>query len=203
MPLLFAATLAVARPENITAGELALTPPFCQDAQSINGWTKEVGTRSPRAEHWLSLMGESFWHMHHFCWGLIQWQRAHAPGVVGRDREFLLREAINEHLYVVRNTRPDYVMLPEIFYRIGEAQAALGEHYLAIQAFEKSRAVKNDYWPAYVGWARSLASSRRPQEALAVVEDGLRVMPDNPQLSRLAKELRGETPRPNAVPVRR
>lgn len=193
---------ALARPENITAGELALVPQFCQDVQSINGWTKEKGTRSPRAEHWLSMMGETFWAMHHFCYGLIQRQRSRAPGLTPQMRDFLLREVIDEHKYVIRNSPADFVMRPEIFYRLGEAHAELGEHMQAIDYFEKSNQAKSDYWPAYAGWATSLAKTLRRAEAHEVLNRGLKEIPDNPQLLRLREELQAGAPRQAAMPRR-
>jgi hypothetical protein len=53
----------VAKPQDITAGELALTPEYCQDVQTMNGWEKH--NRAPRTPQWLAMMGETFWAMHH------------------------------------------------------------------------------------------------------------------------------------------
>src|SRR6187455_2474722 len=81
--------------EGITPGELALTPAFCQDVQTMNGWTK---TRpSPRTAHWIGLMGETFWAMHHFCWAMIQLHRAEAAGMPTRDRHWLIKQAVDDY----------------------------------------------------------------------------------------------------------
>lgn len=185
---------------DVTQGELALTPAFCQDVQSINGWTKEVGTRSPRAEHWLSLMGETFWAMHHYCWGLIKMQRARAPGATPQVRAFLRRSAIDEYQYVLRHSPPEFVLLPEIYYRIGESYVALEQPQLALIEFEKSRAVKADYWPAYAAAAESLLALGRRDEARRMVAAGLEQVPDQQTLTELAQRISsnklGAAPKP-------
>lgn len=172
---------ARAMPENITAGELALTPEFCQDVQTINGWS-QYGRESPRSPHWVRLMGRSFWDMHHYCWALINLNRARSPGVTPQYRDHLIHSAISDYYYVVKAAVPTFVMLPEIFYRIGDAHAQLGEVPLAMQAFTKSREYKADYWPPYVGQAKLLEKVGMKSDAKKVLEEGLRLMPNEPAL---------------------
>ncbi len=176
---------------DIAAGELALTPAFCQDVQSINGWSKDKGGRSPRAEHWLSLMGETFWAMHHYCWGLIQMNRARAAGVEPQIRAGLRRQAIDDYEFVLKYAPPGYVMLPEIYWRIGESYDALDQRPVALLWYEKSRASKPDYWPAYFSAAESLLILGRKDEARRMVEEGLRQVPGNSPLMRMGERLGG------------
>ena len=185
---------ASATPQNITPGELALTPPYCQDVQSINGWTKDKGTRSPRAEHWLNLMGETFWAMHHYCWGLIQMQRSRVSGLTPQVRSFLRHEAIDEYRYVIKNSRADFVLLPEVYLRIGEAHATLDEHALALEAYAKARTIKADYWPAYAREAELLEAVGLKAKARELLEAGLRNLPNNPELQNHLQRLGGKVP---------
>ena len=184
----------IATPQNITPGELALTPAYCQDVQSINGWTKEKGTRSPRAEYWLSLMGETFWAMHHYCWGLIQMQRSRAAGITAQQRTFLRHEAIDEYRYVLKNSPPSFVLLPEVYLRIGDAHAALEEYSPAFEAYAKSRAIKPDYWPAYAREARLLETAGLKTKAVKLLEEGLQHVPNSPELQAQLRRLGGKFP---------
>jgi len=169
--------LAIAAPENITDGELALTPPYCQDVQGIK-WGDASYNPSPRAAYWVGLMGKSFWAMHHYCWGLISTRRALAAGVAPVIRRGLLESAVNDYGYVVKNSTPDFVLLPEIYTRIGETQLLLGSSSAAYDAFARARSIKPDYWPPYVRWAEVLVKTGRKKEAKALLADGLRYSPD-------------------------
>ena len=178
---------AGAAPQNITAGELALLPAFCQDAQTFNGWEQYV-RESPRAPYWISKMGRSFWDIHHFCWAGVHVLRAGQPGLQAQHRVTMLEAAIDDYAYIIRKAAPGMVLLPELYYRTGDLQRQLGQYGLAIESFNRSRTEKPDYWPPYVGHAEILLLSNQRAQAKAVLEDGLKLMPDEPALkSRLAR----------------
>jgi tetratricopeptide (TPR) repeat protein len=183
------ATLA-AEPKHITAGELALTPPFCQDVQTINGWSQH-GRESPRSPYWISKMGKTFWGMHHYCWALVNIQRSSAPGQSPEDRAFKIHSAIADYYYIVEIAPPDFVLLPEVFYLIGEAHVMVNEYAQATEAYQKARRIKADYWPPYEGQAKVLDKVGLKAEALAVLEDGLRIMPGEVRLLSLYARLGG------------
>ena len=194
MVLGLACTVAsAAEPTNITAGELALTPPFCQDVQTINGWS-QYGHESPRAPHWVSLMGKTFWGMHHYCWALVNIQRSKAAGLSKQMRDFMIHSAIADHYFVVNIAPPSFVLLPEIYFRIGEAHVMVQEYPQAIAAFEKSREIKPDYWPPYVAQAELLEKMGMKSKALALLDEGLQKMPGEPTLTRHVKRLGGKPP---------
>ncbi len=178
---------AGAAPENITPGEMALVPAFCQDAQTFNGWEQYV-RESPRAPLWISKMGRSFWDIHHFCWAGIHVLRAGQPGLQAQHRVSMLEAAIGDYTYIIRKAAPGMVLLPELYYRIGDLQRQLGHYGLALDSFNRSRTEKPDYWPPYIGHAEILLLANQRAEAKAVLEAGLRLMPDEPALkNRLAR----------------
>ena len=160
----------------LTPGELALLPPFCQDVQTVNGWEQHV-RESPRAPMWTSKMGRSFWDMHHYCWARTAAHRSKAAGLPPNQREYLIGTAVEDLEYVIRNAPPDMVMLPEIYYWMGEFQGQLKRYGEAYEAYRKSREFKSDYWPAYAGHADLLTLVGQRGEARAVLEQGLAIMP--------------------------
>ena len=170
---------AFAAPENITEGELALTPPFCQDVQTIK-YGDQYGNASPRSPYWVGLMGKTFWAMHHYCWGLIEVHRSRAAGLPQTVRDHLLSSAIGDYYYVIKNATPNFVMLPEIYLRIGEAQALKRDPIAALQSFAAARRIKRDYAPPYVRAAEVLEKIGRKNEAKALLAEGLGLMPDEP-----------------------
>jgi tetratricopeptide (TPR) repeat protein len=202
-----------AAPENITRGELAVIPEFCNDAQTFDsgqGFTWQQGFKeSPRSAYWVSLMGKPFWGIHHHCWAMIYLHRAKAAGLTPQARNYLHRTAISDFMYVVNLSTQDMPLLPEIYYRIGESYDFLNEFGSAIEAYKKSRELKYDYWPPYVGHAKVLEKAGLTGQAKKVLEDGLRLMPNERALQapfvrlggRLADVVPAPAPAAPAAPV--
>ncbi len=162
---------------NLTPGELALMPAFCQDVQTVNGW--EQGVReSPRAPMWVSKLGRSFWDMHHYCWARVAVHRSLAIGLNQNQRDHLVESAIDDMQYVVRRAPPTMVLLPEIYYLMGDYYRMLRRFGEAAESFKKSRELKPDYWPAYAGLADLMLLSGRRAEAKTVLEQGLALLPN-------------------------
>jgi len=183
-------TIAMARPENVTDGELALTPPYCPDTIGFK-YGDAYHNTSPRAAHWVGMMGKSFWAMHHYCWALINIRRSQAAGVPPATRKYLLENAIADCTYVLQNSSADFILLPEIYTRIGETHLMLANPAPAYEAFAQARSIKPDYWPAYQRWAEVLIKSGQKAEAKKLVAEGLRHAPDAKPLLDQYRQLGG------------
>lgn len=196
---------AVAKPDDITDVEMQLLPRYCRDTMGF-GYGDAVTNTSPRAGYWVSLMGRSFWAMHHYCWGLISMGRALRAGLPEANRRALWESAKGDFNYVVKNSTPDFIMLPEIYTRIGDADLALGRPGAARQAFEKARGLKADYWPAYSRWAEYLIGAGQRGEAIKIVIAGLENAPDSKVLRQQFQLLGGKAadfpkPRPKSKQI--
>jgi len=196
---LLAAGLAHAEPEDITMGDLALTHPICFHVQAIpiTGWTR-LARESPQSAYWNSIIGgtDMLWAMHHYCWALIHLRRAEGPAVSPEVRKYLREVAISDFYYVVRHAYrlpnpSSFLMLPELFHRIGDTDALLGNSAKAIAAFEQARTVKPDYWPPYLGHAQLLDKVGLRKNALGILERGLQIMPGEPNLGAAYKRMGG------------
>lgn len=196
---LLAAGLAHAEPEDITMGDLALTHPICFHVQAIpiTGWTR-LARESPQSAYWNAKIGgtDMLWAMHHYCWALIHLRRAEGSVVSHEVRKYLREVAISDFYYVVRFAQrlpnpSSFLMLPEMFHRIGDTEALLGNTAKAIVAFEQARAVKPDYWPPYLGHAQLLDKVGLRKNALRILERGLQIMPAEPNLSAAFKRMGG------------
>jgi len=168
---------ASAAPENITDGELALTPKYCQDVQGIR-YGDAFFNKSPRADYWVGMMGKSFWALHHYCWALINLRRSQAAGVTAQVRRGLIENVVADCFYVIKNSTPDFILLPEIYTRIGDAEMMLSNPGAAYEAYTMSRKIKPDYWPPYARWAEVLVKINQKAEAKALLAEGLRNVPD-------------------------
>lgn len=161
-----------------TETEMALIPNYCKDTQGF-GYGDATTNTSPRAGHWVALMGKTFWHMHHYCRGLIKRNRAMKSGMRPEDRKHLLKSAIDEYDYVLNNNKDaDFILLPEIYTRLGEANILIANPSAAEKAFASARQIKADYWPAYSHWAEYLIQTGKRAEAKQLVKSGLEQTPN-------------------------
>jgi tetratricopeptide (TPR) repeat protein len=155
----------------------------------MNGWTK---TRpSPRTNYWISILGPTFWAMHHYCWALIGLHRAQMAGVPPVIRKGMLQSGVGDYTFVITNAAPGFVLLPEVYTRMGEAQLIKGDVGDAYNSFARARAIKPDYWPAYLRWAEFQLKWNRKAEAKKTLEEGLQYAPEAKPLLDLYRSLGG------------
>lgn len=169
---------------DFTAGELALLPPYCEVTQGRPGYEGE------RGNHWRSLMGDDFRHMHHYCRGLNDIYVSKWPGLSARDRRFVLERAAREFQYIVRNSRPTMVLMPEVYVSLMDVQLKLGNVSAAYGAYERAKQLKPDYWPAYAKWADELVRVKQFGSAKQVLEEGLVQAPGSAELQRRLSEVK-------------
>lgn len=207
--MVMAGTAAANRPEDITEAEMKLLPAYCVDTMGF-GYGDAYYNTSPRAGHWVALMGKTFWAMHHYCWAQINMSRSRKAGVSPQLRKALWEGIRGDYGYVLKHATPDFIMLPEIYTRIGEVELLLGRPDKAGEAFGRARQLKPDYWPAYSHWAEFLMKIGKRPEAMKVVISGLENAPGAKVLLEQYRVLGGKTanlpkplekPQPAAEPV--
>jgi tetratricopeptide (TPR) repeat protein len=204
--LLTVATVASGgKPDNVSELELSLLPKYCLDAQFVGKYGDAYTNTSPNAPQWIAVMGKGFWAVHHYCWALLSLNRVQKPSVPTMERQLMREYAINDMNYVINNTDPNFILLPEIYTKIGEVQLLLRHPSDAGNAFAKARSLKPDYWPAYYQWADFLRSAGRKNEARELVEEGLSYSPGSKTLQTLLVDLGGDPkaikPRETASPT--
>jgi tetratricopeptide (TPR) repeat protein len=171
-----------ARRGSFTAAELAVLPPYCRNMQGFPGYEGAPGNR------WRRLMGSDFQHIHHYCRGLRDVYYVKLLALSPQNKQLLWERAVNEFDYIIKNSRPDMVLMPEVYYQKGEALIHAGRPVDAIDAFKASRVAKPDYWPAYVAWADYLIQKKQLDDARDLLATGLRHAPGSQEIQqRLAK----------------
>jgi len=174
-----------------TESELKLLPRYCLDTQEFQA------NYNNKKGYWVSVMGKSFEHMHHYCRAQTWMLRARKAGLSPQERKFSWERAADESQYLIRNAEPEFIMLPEIYTRFGQVELQRGRPESADKAFAKARQLKPDYWPAYSHWAEYLMNHGQRAEALKIVRSGLQQTPDAKVLRELFKILGGK---PSDIP---
>lgn len=189
--LLVAGPSQAFKPANIGPGEIAMLPVYCIDTEGFTYGPENSPTQSPRAREWVTKMGRSFWAMHHYCWGLINLNRLRFGRASTNNKQNFAKQIVDEYRYVIDNSSADFVLLPEIWARIGEASLLAGDIGGAMDAYAKSRSIKPDYAPAYTQWAEFQIKNNRRDTALAIVDEGLQNIPGSKPLLELRRKLGG------------
>ena len=182
-------------PPNVTNAEMALIPAYCKDAVSF-GYGGTSDSMSPNAPKWVAMMGRGFWSVHHYCWAQIRLLRIQGPSTPQVTKQGTRELAVGDLNYVIEHSPPDFILLPEIYTKMGQVQLDLKQPAAADSSFAKARALKPDYWPAYFHWAWYLQNAGQKATAKQVVEEGLSYAPDSKSLRILLTDLGGD---PNAV----
>ena len=188
-----ASSCSAFKPSNVTIGEIALLPPYCADTEAFNYGPNGSPRMSPRAPSWVAMMGPSFWAMHHYCWALVNLNRMQFGRLeVGVDKKLYAKYLVEEYMYVIRNASPDFILLPEVWVRIGEASILSGAIVDAKEAYSMARKIKPDYVPAYSQWAEFLFKSGKYEEAKQLVQEGLGKVRNSKRLQMLFMKLGGD-----------
>lgn len=190
------------KPKDITLEERALLPKYCADTMGFDKYGDAFSNTSPNAKKWVAMMGNGFWHMHHYCWARVNFSRAMRVNFPREHRQAKLKDARGDFHYVVNNAGPDFILLPEIFTWIGRVSIAMKEPREAEIAFLKARELKPDYWPPYFHHGEFLLTQGKKAEALEIVKAGLQQAPNTKSLLLLYRDLGGK-PEDIPAPVKR
>lgn len=185
------AQLAPGYPELVEANdprEIGMLPSYCIYTQIFRDRVPG-GNDPPVVQQWYARMGQTFHHMHHYCWGLMKTNRAILLSRDETTRRFYLTDAIREFDYVISHATTDFVLLPEILSKKGENLIRLGRGSVGILELERAIELNADYWPPYAHLSDYYKSSGDANAAREWLEKGLARSPEAMGLTRRLSEL--------------
>lgn len=176
-----------------TQAERALLPQFCLVKLKDDN-------RSPEAQAFIRQFGFDNWlHIHHYCYALNYVNRAQKAGNA-RDRNSQLQLAVSDYIYVLRGTKPDFWMRPQLHVELGRLYLRLNRQIDATEAFKAAVNSSPMYLAGYIALIDQLRRSGAVGQARDVAEQGLRHLPDAGRLQSLYLELGGKRPFPEPIP---
>ena len=159
-------------------------PAYCPSTWGGSARTKES------VEHWEQRMGGGmFMHMHHYCWGLASLRKAQDYKLSVGEKRTLLSTAVKEIDYVLGHAQPDFVLLPEMLTKRGEALLRLKDYRAAEAMFTKAIETRKDYWPAYTLYAEALIDQGKRDQARDVLNNGIKQVSEPRMLQRMLTDL--------------
>jgi hypothetical protein len=172
--------------------EVAMLPRYCIHTQHFRDKVPG-GNNAEEVKRWYSVMGDTFHHMHHYCFGVMSFNRA---TILARDaptRRHYLGNAILEFDYVLREAPQSFILLPEILTKKGEVLVRQGRGAVAVEQFERAAELKPDYWPPYAHLSDYYKESGDRIKARELLQKGLSFAPDARGLRRRLEALDRES----------
>jgi tetratricopeptide (TPR) repeat protein len=177
---------------------VALLPPYCKYTQ-IYRQSVPGGGDTTQIERWTAVMGApNFLHLHHYCWGLSNLNRALYFSSTKSDRDRELAQSVREFDYVLDRVAPNFALLPEILTRRGESLLLLGNWPEGVVDLNRAIALKPDHWPPYAALSDHYKELGDLGAAREWAERGLSAAPGTKALQRRLTEL--DKPRAKRTP---
>jgi tetratricopeptide (TPR) repeat protein len=168
--------------------EVALLPGYCKHTQEFR--ERVPGGSDPKLmESWSNTLGPMYHHLHHYCWGLMKANRGLLMARTELARNHFLNDAVREYDYVIERAPQDFVLLPELLARKGQALLRLGRSPAAMAAFERAIDLKPDYWPPYAHASDYYKEVGEFEQARELLTRGLASAPNTSALQRRLAEL--------------
>src|SRR5262245_47319341 len=168
---------------------VAMLPPYCKYTQDYRQ-NVPGGGDTAQIEHWASALGaENFHHLHHYCYGLVNTNRALYFSSNKQERNFELSQSVREFDYVLARVTPDFVLMPEILTKRGENLLRLGNGPVGALDLNRAIELKPDHWPPYAALSDYYKSLGDVASAREWAKKGLSAAPGAKALQRRLAEL--------------
>lgn len=177
-----------------TQEELRLLPPYCPNTQIISriyGRQQAPSNYDAKTKPYVDLYGADFWHLHHYCFGLVNVIRSHRE-FDRRKRDRLLRESVGEINYVLKGISPDSILRPELHVKKAQSLILMGRGAEAVGDLKRAIALNPAYSVAYASLSDYYKEAGKKELALTTLEEGLSQSPTERSLLRRYERLGGK-----------
>lgn len=172
-----------------TDAELKAMPPFCE---------ARLKHTPGQYDYWYKTLGEEFVWTNHYCTGIGYLNRSYGARNQ-REAKAMLGTALRGIDYLMANVKPTSSLMPDIYLNRGLVLSLQGNNGAAIGDLKRALELNPTLVRAYILSSQIHAKLNQKGEALAVVTDGLRHVPDSSALQRIYKERGGKLPYPEPI----
>lgn len=168
--------------------EIHMLPVYCKYTQI---YRKHLpgGNNPEEIARYTTQMGDTFRHMHHYCWALQTQYRAEFISKTREERVANLSLSMSNYDYVIDRAPPDFYLLPEIRTKKGEGLIQLDRAGEGLLEFQRAIKQKPSYWQAYAASSDYYKANGQTTKAREWLEKGLAAAPNSPGLQRRMSEL--------------
>lgn len=171
-------------PYEPTMEELRYLPEFC---------TVRIMHRMDRkyadVRKWQKIMGNDWLYMHHYCGAQAQILRGFREPTEYK-RKWQWGRSLANFDFVLRNASKGFYLRPDIHLRRGQVFLLLNSQAEAIKEFSTALKIKSDYVPAYLALANVYVDLNSRNDAIQILEIGLKHNPDSIDLKNALDKLK-------------
>lgn len=162
---------------DVTLQDLPFLPKYCMGTQLIRNVSKDT---TPMAVY-MRLYGPEFHHLHHYCWALLEYQKASSAPDHPTDGEYprsgWLNRSLEDLKYIIDRSGDNFIFLPDILTTNALVLNALGRKEQAIDSLKRAIRIRPDYLPAYVRLGDLYKAAGDRANAIRILETGLKAVP--------------------------
>lgn len=178
---LFTQGVAHAWPGDTTKEELAVLPQWC--AYTNGSWG--TNERPDIYNGYIQRYGHGWTHMHHYCYGLVNYNRLRSMKVPRETLHAVFRMTKADIIYTIERTEKNFPFRPEMLVTLTRVQ--MREGVLLDAAGTAATLVKD--WPqhadGYTLFAEVLLRAGKKNEAMEVLRKGEEMSSDKERFQRL------------------
>ncbi len=177
-----------------TMAEMRQLPSYCPNTQIISkeyGRKQSPGSYDAKTKPFVDMYGADFWHLHHYCFGLVNVIRSYRSADP-KAREFNLSKSIDQYDYVLKRITANSMLRPELHVKRAQSLVLMKRGGEAVADFKKAISLKADYAPAYGYLSDYYKRSGEKNLALETLEDGLTKVPSDRSLLKRYADLGGK-----------
>jgi tetratricopeptide (TPR) repeat protein len=178
------------RVEAYDSREVAMLPRYCKHTQSFRERVPG-GNNDAEIKRLYEVLGPTFHAMHHYCWGLMNTNRALYLSTNKHGKAWYLTTTIGDFDYVIDRAPANFPLLPEILTKKGENLIRLGRGAAAVKELQRAIELKSDYGPPYLALSDYYKESGDLVTARELLESVASFAPEAPGLKRRLAALDG------------
>jgi tetratricopeptide (TPR) repeat protein len=191
IPVVIGFTLALLVPARVVAEphrfdrprEMFMLPEYCKYTQDFRDHIPGANNKDEVAR-WTAVIGPTFIHMHHYCYGLQATNRAAFMSPTREERMHNLGVSVTEFDYVIDRAPADFSLLPEILTKKGENLIQLTAVGKGMAELQRAIDMKADQWEAYAAISDYYKEVGQLAKAREWLEKGLANRPNTMPLMR-------------------
>lgn len=185
----FVVNNSLANNPRATTQELRKLPAWCLHHPSVIG--REKASLLPKDATLTRIGATGCGGVHHYCWALVQVNRAGFAHNL-RDRKVNYKLALSNLEYTLNSSTQSCLLLPVIYMKVGEVQAKLGDYSNAVLSYRRVIDKQPHLSMAYYGLSNVYLRQDQYDEAIAVLEAGIKANPSSTSLKKHLEELKLE-----------
>lgn len=168
----------------VTDKDLLILPEYCAVRTRLG-----IDNSKPKVVYWKGVMGQTYDHLHHYC-RAQKYLNCGKLEVDKKERSECLARALDQFDYVLERMSNNFPLEPEVHVLKGDTLYLLGRTGDAMSEYNQAIAIKPDYLKSYRNEAKMLQEIGQIPQAIAVIEQGLKVKPRSRSLTRMLEELK-------------